>query len=113
MNETDNTLAPRQLYRRRININIGNLCTHCGCDTLGDIDRIPSGSHWTVDPDGGDAILKMYVDGWMCTNCRQIPCDLCGMDMIEWTTVTLPATPDVYSWACQDCVDTKDVLIEE
>lgn len=64
-------------------IDVKDMCTHCGEDTKWGsgkyVNRIPSGSTWEVETSGGKTI-RMYVDGYMCEECQQMPCDDCGTE---------------------------------
>ena len=58
------------------NVDIGNLCTHCGEDTaLGTglfVNRIPSGTDGTLVMTAGDADgrVSVTIDGYMCPACQ-------------------------------------------
>ena len=67
-------------------INIGDLCTHCGRDTsLGSgellfVNRIPSGTDGTLVLAGSwnEVKLEVEVTGYMCADCQSVECDECG-----------------------------------
>ena len=66
-----------------LNIDIGDLCTHCGRDTTGGdglfVNRIPSGADGRLILDGGDDVtLDITIDGYMCPQCQAVECDECG-----------------------------------
>ena len=93
-------------------IDIGDLCTHCGRDTsFGSVDengeklllfvnRIPSGANGKLllqrgqevleeesDIDGNlllDTLIDVEVDGYMCPDCQCIECDECGELTLEY-----------------------------
>ena len=73
-------------------IDIGDLCTHCGRDTsLGSdellfVNRIPSGADGTLTLAGGDEVkLLVEVTGYMCAECQSVECDECGNKTLEYT----------------------------
>ena len=66
-------------------INIGDLCTHCGRDTSFEsgellfVNRIPSGADGTLILAGGDEVkVEVEVTGYMCADCQSVECDECG-----------------------------------
>jgi hypothetical protein len=55
-------------------IDIGNLCTHCGKDTsFGTglfVNRVPSGAEGRLILDGGDDVtMDVTLEGYMCPEC--------------------------------------------
>ena len=55
-------------------IDIGNLCTHCGKDTsFGTglfVNRVPSGAEGRLILDGGDDVtIDVTLEGYMCPEC--------------------------------------------
>ena len=61
-----------------LNIDIGDLCTHCGRDTTFNsgnglfVNRIPSGASGKLILDGGDDVtLDVELDGYMCPECLE------------------------------------------
>ena len=55
-------------------IDIGNLCTHCGKDTsFGTglfVNRVPSGAEGRLVLDGGDDVtIDVTLEGYMCPEC--------------------------------------------
>ena len=59
-------------------IDIGDLCTHCGRDTTFNsgnglfVNRIPSGASGKLILDGGDDVtLDVELDGYMCPECLE------------------------------------------
>lgn len=62
-------------------VDIGDLCTHCGCDTSPGsgmwVNRIPSGSE---SADG-----EWELDGYMCADCQTDTCSVCGKETLEWS----------------------------
>ena len=85
---------------RTTKIDIGNLCTHCGRDT-----RFGS-----VDAQGNELLL--YVNripsetdtksGYMCAECRQMPCDKCGNMVLDDYEILEDAQGSV---VCSDCIE--------
>lgn len=69
-------------------INIGDLCTHCLRDTAYGtdlfVDRIPSGTEWSVTTGLADDIT-VDVNGWMCVDCYSLPCGVCGESTDDYT----------------------------
>ena len=67
-----------------MNIDIKDLCTHCGRDTsFGSgnglfVNRIPSGADVTLMLEGHDVALDVTIDGYMCPECQAVECDECG-----------------------------------
>ena len=72
-----------------LNIDIGDLCTHCGKDTSfgsGDllfVNRIPSGADGKLEL-AGEVTIEVTIDGYMCVECRAIECDLCGKKVLDY-----------------------------
>lgn len=72
-----------------LNIDIGDLCTHCGKDTSfgsGDllfVNRIPSGADGKLEL-AGEVTIDVTIDGYMCVECQSIECDLCGEKVLEY-----------------------------
>jgi len=68
-------------------IDIKDLCSHCGEDTKWGsgryVNRIPSDSMWEVETSGGKSIC-INVDGWMCEECQQMPCDKCDTETVHY-----------------------------
>ena len=64
-----------------LNIDIGDLCTHCGKDTSfgsGDllfVNRIPSGADGKLEL-AGEVTIDVTIDGYMCVECKSIECEL-------------------------------------
>jgi hypothetical protein len=58
-----------------MDINIGNMCTHCGRDTGAGsglfVNRIPSSYDWYVGDGVHDKAFCVWVDGWMCADCQE------------------------------------------
>lgn len=62
-------------------VDIGERCTHCGCDvSFGSgnyVNRIPSGYQRDVDsPD---------LDGYMCAGCQTMTCEECGQPTLDYS----------------------------
>lgn len=78
---TSHGVAVEGLLRADGVVDIGDRCTHCGCDTAPGsgswVNRIPSG--WQADADSPD----LY--GWMCADCQCMECDVCGESVLEWS----------------------------
>ena len=72
-----------------LNIDIGDLCTHCGKDTSfgsGDllfVNRIPSGADGKLEL-AGEVTIDVTIDGYMCVECQSIECDLCGKKVLDY-----------------------------
>lgn len=70
-----------------INIDIGDLCTHCGRDTAfgsGNVlfvDRCDSGSDAVLVL--GDQSFNISVDGYLCRDCRVMDCDICSAEVLD------------------------------
>ena len=87
-----------------LNVDIGNLCTHCGRDTAFGtglfVNRIPSGTDGTLVITGGeeDVRISVTVDGYMCPDCQLVECENCG-ELSEdlWRVWSLQV--------CNDCID--------
>ena len=73
-------------------IDIGDLCTHCGRDTSfgsGEslfVNRIPSGADGKLilanAPE--DYYLDVTVNGYMCVDCQSVECDECNEDVLDY-----------------------------
>ena len=77
-------------------IDIGDRCTHCGCDTSPGsgawINRIPSSAqHDAESPE---------LVGYMCADCQCITCDRCGAETLDYS-----AAPNGDGFWCDDCHD--------
>ena len=71
-----------------IEINIGDLCTHCGRDTSEAlfVNRIPSGADGTLVLAGGDEVkVEVEVTGYMCADCQSVECDECGNKVLHYS----------------------------
>ena len=81
-------------------IDMGELCTHCGKDTL-ELEssgmRISSGTDAKLTL--SDAEIDIVVNGWMCLKCREIECDRCGKMTHEYEIIDKPTLGVV----CQHC----------
>ena len=81
-------------------IDMGELCTHCGEDTL---ELASSGMRISSGADAklvlNDAEKDIEVTGWQCLKCREIECDRCGSMTHEYEILDKP-TPEV---VCQHC----------
>ena len=70
-------------------INIGDHCTHCGINTsfkAGNgmfVNRIPSGADGKLEL-AGEVTIDVTVDGYMCSNCQLLECDLCGNKVLDY-----------------------------
>jgi hypothetical protein len=70
-----------------IEINIGDLCTHCGRDTSESmfVNRIPSGADGTLVLAGGDEVkVEVEVTGYMCADCQKVQCDECYKEVLDY-----------------------------
>ena len=74
-----------------VEVEIGDLCTHCGRDTsfgsgeLLFVNRIPSGADGTLVLAGGDEVkLSVEVTGYMCAECQSVECDECGNKVLDY-----------------------------
>jgi hypothetical protein len=81
-------------------IDIGDLCTHCGRDTsfgwylsaqeppgkLLFANRIPSGTDGTLVLAGSwdEVKLEVEVTGYMCAECQSVECDECGNKVLDY-----------------------------
>jgi len=77
-------------------IDIGDLCTHCGRDTsfgsgeLLFVNRIPSGADGTLIFNGGGDIgiptvkIEVVLNGYMCVDCQKVPCDKCYKEVLDY-----------------------------
>ena len=101
-----------------MNIDLGELCTHCGRDTAWGsdlfINRIPSDTDATLELQGIDpelypgvsnpeAKIGVNVSGYMCIECLAQDCDDCGG--------LIPGDEDVYldgidKRVCAACAET-------
>ena len=79
-------------------IDMGELCTHCGEDTL---ELASSGMRISSGADAklvlNDAEKDVEVTGWMCLKCREIECDRCRSMTHEYEVIT------DYETICQHC----------
>ena len=88
-----------------INVDIGDLCTHCGRDTsFGSglfVDRIPSSGNGELYL-AEKTILRMDVDveGYMCHECQRVECDQCEKPTLDYHMVD-------GSVFCSDCFKTE------
>ena len=90
-----------------IEINIGDLCTHCGRDTSSDseeslfVNRIPSGADGTLTLAGGDEVkVEVEVTGYMCADCQSVECDECGNKVLHYSIRELKIV-------CSDCEEVN------
>ena len=91
-----------------MNIDIGDLCTHCGKDTSfgsGEqlfVNRIPSGADGKLELAGGEEVtIDVTIDGYMCVNCQLIQCDMCDGMVLEYDITN----GDV---VCMDCLEKEE-----
>ena len=91
-----------------MNIDIGDLCTHCGKDTsLGSgellfVNRIPSVADGKLELAGGEEVtIDVTIDGYMCVNCQLIQCDMCDGMVLEYDLTN----GDV---VCMDCFGKEE-----
>ena len=84
--------------------DIGDACTHCGCDTSPGsgawVNRVPSGAD-SYDADGNPT--EPETSGYICADCQAVECDRCGELTIEYG-----AAPSGYGFWCDDCADAGD-----
>ena len=91
-------------------IDIGDLCTHCGRDTASDdellyVNRIPCGADGKlVLVSGGDVTIDVEINGYMCVECQSIPCDRCGTPTHEYEILD-KATPEL---VCSSCLKESE-----
>ena len=90
-----------------IEINIGDLCTHCGRNTSPDseeslfVNRIPSGADGTLVLAGGDEVkVEVEVTGYMCADCQSVECDECGNKVLHYSIWELKIV-------CSDCEEVN------
>tara|TARA_R100001086_G_scaffold244986_1_gene175353 strand:+ start:76 stop:351 length:276 start_codon:yes stop_codon:yes gene_type:complete len=86
-------------------VDIGDKCTHCAKDTsMGSglfVNRVPSGSWGKLINDNGETLVeRVYVDGYMCSDCLTVDCDECNQ----------PIELDCEVWIndirmCEQCVE--------
>ena len=91
-----------------LNIDIGDLCTHCGRDTTcGDglfVNRITSRADGRLILDGGDDVtLDITIDGYMCPECQAVECDECGNPTIDYEIQD--ANPP--KLLCENCLEKE------
>ena len=91
-----------------LNIDIGDLCTHCGRDTTGGdglfVNRIPSGADGRLILDGGDDVpLDITIDRYMCPECQAGECDECGNPTIDYE-IQDTNPPKLL---CEDCLEKE------
>ena len=94
-------------------IDIGDLCTHCGRDTSSDLEeslfvnRIPSGADGKLilanAPE--DYYLDVTVNGYMCGECQSVECDECGNKVLDYNI-------DDVQIICTECGDEIKVESE-
>ena len=91
-------------------INIGDLCTHCGRDTSFEsgellfVNRIPSGTDGTLVLAGSwnEVKLEVEVTGYMCADCQSVECDECGNKVLDYSIRESKII-------CSDCDDVKEI----
>jgi len=95
-----------------IEINIGDLCTHCGRDTSADsgeslfVNRIPSGADGTLTLAGGFVVdIEVTINGYMCIDCQKVQCDECYKEVLDYNI-------DDGRIICSDCGDEIKVESE-
>mgnify|MGYP005832960973 CR=1 FL=1 len=114
-------------------INIGDMCTHCGRDTAfgavdeaGDrlllfVNRIPSGADGTLILAGGDDVaVDVTIEGYMCAECQAIDCDRCGIPSPEYQILELVESEGT-EIVCADCLgisrddidDDRDIPVDQ
>lgn len=78
-------------------LDIGDHCTHCGCDTS------PGSGNWVNRIASGcdSADGEWELDGYMCASCQADVCAVCGEETIEWS---MHAHMGV---VCDDCKETE------
>ena len=91
-----------------LNIDIGDLCTHCGRDTIGGdglfVNRFRSGADGRLILDGGDDVtLDITIDGYMCPECQAVECDECGNPTIDYEIQD--ANPP--KLLCENCLEKE------
>ena len=95
------------MIEETMTVNIGDLCTHCGQDTSGFVNRIPSRADGRLRLDSGDEDVTVAVtlDGWMCADCQMVKCDKCGQMTLDYR-IEDSATPEII---CSDCDEKTEV----
>jgi len=82
-------------------IDIGEHCTHCGCDvswgTGKYVNRVPS------DADSGDG--KHVLMGYICADCLAVECDLCGDAVLDDWRSDYPQCQGVP--VCDECANKR------
>jgi hypothetical protein len=101
-----------------MNIDIRDLCTHCGRNTAWGsdlfINRIPSDSDAEVHLQGIDhevwpemddsaSVVNVTVTGYMCVECQSLPCDRCNQPTAEYITID-----DGTMKVCGDCLEESE-----
>ena len=89
-------------------INIGDLCTHCGRDTSFEsgellfVNRIPNGTDGTLVLAGSwdEVKLEVEVTGYMCADCQSVECDECGNMALDYSIRELKII-------CSDCKEVN------
>ena len=99
-----------------LNIDIGNLCTHCGRDTASRSDellfvnRIPSGADGLLVFANGvtaeESGLIVSLEGYMCVDCQSQECDKCGESTLDYEILDLPI-PELLCTNCLEKVEVK------
>lgn len=83
--------------------DIGDACTHCGCDTVPGsgawVNRVPSGAD-SYDADGNPT--EPETSGYICADCQAVECDRCGELTIEYS-----AAPSGNGFWCDDCRESN------
>jgi predicted RNA-binding Zn-ribbon protein involved in translation (DUF1610 family) len=78
--------APKKVME----IDIGDICTHCGRDTsFGSgnglfVNRISSGADGKLVMANTDVQIDVTINGWMCPECQMIECEKCGQMTDEY-----------------------------
>ena len=107
-----------------MNIDLGELCTHCGRNTEWGsdlfINRIPSDSDAEVhlqgidtdvwlDMDDSASVIAVTVVGWMCVECQSLICDRCNQPTAEYTTIENDKFIDGCDMkVCGDCLEESE-----
>ena len=80
--------------------DIGEHCTHCGCDVSWGsglyVNRIPSGHGYDEN--------SLETVGYMCANCQTMTCDTCGEGTLEYSMRSEGGV------VCDECADKEGLF---
>ena len=97
-------------------IDIGDLCTHCGRDTstassiMADgewVSCIPSGADAKLVLTSGENNIEIHVTtkGYMCPDCQRVECENCGQLTLEYEFTD----EDPCILLCFNCIAKREV----